>query len=109
MQSGLISHMVYFTLKDASPEACQHLVGECNKYLTDHPGTLFYAAGTLADYSRPVNDREFHVALNVVFANQQAHDQYQLAPRHEQFIQANRDNWAKVRVFDAVVSTPETR
>ena len=32
---------------------------------------------------------------------QAAHNAYQTAPRHEQFIAANATEWAKVRVFDA--------
>lgn len=95
-----IAHNVYFLLKDASPEAQKKLIDACNMYLTDHPGTLFFAAGTLADFDRPVNDRDWHVGLHVVFKDRQAHDQYQQAPRHLQFIEENKENWAKVRVFD---------
>lgn len=98
------SHMVYFTLKDSSPEACEQLVQSCREYLTDHPGTDFFAAGTLANCTREVNDREYHVALNLVFKDRPSHDAYQVAERHDQFIAANKDNWAKVRVFDADVS-----
>lgn len=97
------SHMVYFTLKDSSPEACSALVAGCRKYLTDHPGTLFFSAGVLADTTRDVNDREFHVALNLVFEDRAAHDAYQVAPRHDEFIAAHKDNWQQVRVFDSVV------
>jgi hypothetical protein len=97
--------MVYFSLKDRSPAAIESLVEACHKYLTGHPGTLFFAVGTLTpDLARPVNDREFDVALQVVFASRAAHDAYQVAPRHLQFIEENKPNWAKVRVFDADVS-----
>jgi hypothetical protein len=40
----------------------------------------------------------------VVFESRAAHDAYQVAPRHVQFIEENKANWAKVRVFDANVS-----
>jgi hypothetical protein len=94
-------HMVFFTLHDATPAAQQRLVEACRTYLSDHPGTLHFSAGTLADTARPVNDRNFHVALHLVFANRAAHDAYQDAERHEVFIRENRDNWAQVRVFDS--------
>jgi hypothetical protein len=100
----MIVHDVYFSLKDNSPEAKKKLVAACKKYLTDHPGTVFFAAGTLAEgLERPVNDRDFDVALHIVFKNKAAHDQYADAERHKKFIEENRDNWKKVRVFDSAV------
>jgi len=103
MADGLmLAHNVFFTLTDNSPEARQNLVADCKKYLTGHPGTVFFAAGTLAaELQRPVNDRDFDVALCVVFQDQAAHDRYQDAPRHHQFIKENQHNWKSVRVFDA--------
>src|SRR5262245_15639528 len=100
----MISHDVYFSLKDNSPEAKKKLVAACKKYLSKHPGEVFFAAGTLAEgLDRPVNDRDFDVALHIVFQDRKAHDQYQEAKRHQQFIDENKDNWKKVRVFDSEV------
>jgi hypothetical protein len=100
----MLSHSVYFTLSDNSPAAIQKLVTACKTYLGDHPGTKFFSAGTLADeFQRAVNDREFDVALHVVFTDQAAHDAYQAAPRHHKFIEENKANWKQVRVFDAWV------
>jgi hypothetical protein len=98
------AHCVYFQLKDNSPAAIHALLAGCAEYLTDHPGTLFYSAGTVADCSRAVNDRDFDVALVLVFDSRAAHDAYQAAPRHEAFVTAFRDNWQRVRVFDADLS-----
>jgi quinol monooxygenase YgiN len=103
--TAMIAHNVYFSLNDPTPENIQALVDACHKYLAGHPGTVFYAAGTLADLDRPVNDRNFHVGLHLVFENMAAHDQYQDAPRHQQFIEENKSTWKQVRVFDSVVST----
>lgn len=98
----MLAHIVYFTLKDRSPAAVQRLVDSCHTYLGGHPGTVFFAVGTLnAELNREVNDRNFDVALHVVFANKAAHDAYQVAPRHQQFIAENKPTWAQVRVFDA--------
>ncbi|MDG2380926.1 MAG: Dabb family protein [Pirellulaceae bacterium] len=93
--------MVYFSLKDKSPEACQGLVQACEKYLSGHDGTVYFSAGLRADADRDVNDKEFDVALNLVFESREAHDKYQVAPRHNEFIEGQRENWAKVRVFDS--------
>ncbi len=100
----MLAHNVFFQLKDRSPEARDALVAACKQYLTDHPGVAFFACGTLAEeYQRPVNDREFDVALHLVFQTKEDHDVYQDAPRHHQFVTENRDGWAKVRVFDSIV------
>jgi hypothetical protein len=104
-EKTMLSHDVYFTLKDNSPQAKQDLVDACKKYLSNHPGTVFFAAGTLAeDYKREVNDRGFDVALHIVFADNAAHDKYQEAERHKQFIAEGKANWKTVRVFDSVVT-----
>lgn len=104
-----LGHMVFFTLKERTPEARAKLVKACDTYLTGHEGTVYYSAGTLAeDLTREVNDRDFDVALHLVFATRAAHDQYQEAPRHNQFIAENEKTWAKVRVFDSYIQ-PSSR
>ena len=100
----MIVHDVYFTLKDNSAEAKNKLVAACKKYLTDHPGSVYFAAGIRAEeMKRSVNDLEFDVSLHIVFKDKAAHDKYEAADRHKQFIEENKDNWKKVRVFDSAV------
>jgi quinol monooxygenase YgiN len=99
----MLAHAVYFSLHDRSAEARARLVASCREHLTQHPGTVFFAAGTVADYDRHVNDRDFDVALLIVFDSRAAHDAYQTAERHQRFIADNATTWAKVRVFDADV------
>ncbi|MEI8374783.1 MAG: Dabb family protein [Planctomycetota bacterium] len=97
-----LAHDVYFSLKDNSPQAKEKLIVACKKYLTDHPGTLWFAVGPLADeMKRDVNDRDFDVALHLVFKSKADHDQYSKAERHMKFIEENKENWKKVRVFDS--------
>ena len=100
----MLSHDVYFSLNDASPAARAALVAACKKYLTGHEGEVAFSAGVLAaELARPVNYRDFDVALHITFASRAAHDKYQDAPRHKQFIEENQTNWKKVRVFDSMV------
>ena len=100
----MLAHNVYFALKDNSAETRKKLVDACKKYLSSHPGEVFFAAGTRAeDLTREVNDRDFDVSLHIVFKDKAAHDKYQEDKRHKQFIAENKDNWKKVRVFDSVV------
>jgi hypothetical protein len=104
--TGQLSHGVYFTLKEDTPAARKKLVDSCKKHLTNHPGAVFFSAGTLVeDLNREVNDLDFDVALHVVFENRAAHDKYQTAPRHLKFIEENRETWKQVRVFDAYVGS----
>jgi hypothetical protein len=56
-----------------------------------------------AELDRPVNDRDFDVALHVYFKDRASHDKYQEHPRHKQFIEEQQGNWKKVRVFDSWV------
>ena len=100
----MLAHNVYFTLNESTPAARKKLVEACHKYLSDHPGTVFYAAGTVCDLNRDVNDRDFDVGLHVVFADRAAHDAYQVAPKHLKFIEENKATWKKVRVFDSDVA-----
>jgi hypothetical protein len=97
-----LAHNVYFSLNDKSDAAKEKLIAACKKYLSGHPDTVFFAVGVLAkDLNRPVNDRDFDVALQLVFKSKAAHDQYAKADRHMKFIEENKDNWKKVRVFDS--------
>jgi heme-degrading monooxygenase HmoA len=99
-----LAHDVYFSLNDASAVARAELVAACRKYLTGHEGSLSFSVGVLAaDLARPVNDRDFEVALHITFASRAAHDAYQDAARHKQFIAEQQKNWKKVRVFDSMV------
>jgi hypothetical protein len=100
----MLAHNVYFTLKDDSEAAKTKLTNDCFKYLKDQPGVVFFAAGPLAEeLDRPVNVRDFDVGLHIVFKDKKAHDAYQVADRHQQFIKENKDGLEKVRVFDTLV------
>jgi hypothetical protein len=104
MAGSQLAHMVYFTLKERTPANVESLVAACRKHLSGHPGTVYFGVGTVVpDLDRPVNVRDFDVALQLVFESRAAHDAYQQAPRHLQFIEENKAGWAQVRVFDADV------
>jgi hypothetical protein len=106
---GLLVHNVFFSLEDRSTEAKNKLLQACRKYLTEHPGIVFFACGVLAEeLKREVNDRDFDVGLHVVFKDKAAHDHYQLSAAHHRVIAENRANWKKVRVFDSTASQSTT-
>ena len=102
MSTPRLAHNVFFKLKDNSAANVAEMVAACKKYLNVQPGIVFFAAGTLCtELTRPVNDRDWDVGLHIVFADQAAHDHYQETAAHLAFIAENRDNWARVRVFDS--------
>ena len=97
-----IGHMVYFKLKDATPAAKLKLVAACDQYLEGRAGVVYYSAGVRGgDFKRDVNDLDFDVALHLVFKDKASHDDYAVHPEHLKFIEENKENWAKVRVFDS--------
>ena len=98
----MLAHNVYFSLKEPTPENRAALVAACRKYLAGEPGTVFFGCGTVAEgLDRPVNVRDFDVALHVIFDSRAAHDAYQEAPLHLKFVEENKPSWAGVRVFDS--------
>jgi hypothetical protein len=97
-----LSHMVYFSLAESTPENRAKLVAGCKKYLDGHEGVVHFSVGVNApEYNREVNDRDYDVALNLVFASAKDQDNYQVAPRHLEFIKECKPLWKKVRVFDS--------
>jgi hypothetical protein len=100
----MVAHNVYFTLNDGSDAAKSRLTDACYKHLRDHNGVVFFAAGPLAEeLNRPVNVRDFHIGLHIVFRTRKFHDEYQTSEKHLRFIKENEDSLTKVRVFDTLV------
>jgi hypothetical protein len=103
-KSPQLVHDVYFTLNDDSEAARSKLVDDCYKYLSNHSGIVFFAAGQIVEsHQRDVNVRDWQVSLHIVFKNKEYHDRYQKAPDHHKFIEENKDNWKTVRVFDSFI------
>lgn len=103
-----LAHMVFFKLKDSSEESRTKFIGLCEKYLTGHPGTLHVSFGTMAkDVVEPVSDRDFDVALHLVFESKDGNAKYQKSDRHVQFVKEAGPLMAKVRVFDSYL-VPES-
>jgi hypothetical protein len=99
-----LAHMVFFALKDHSKESREKFLASCEKYLSDHEGTIYFSVGTIAedkDVEEPVSVKDFDVALHVVFENKAAKARYLASERHKQFVDENRESFAGVRVFDS--------
>lgn len=101
----LIVHNVYFALNEPTAANRNKLIEGCRKYLTGHPGTIYFGIGTpCQSLRRPVNDLDYDVGLHIIFRSLADHDAYQPHPRHQQFIEEHKSMWKKVRVFDSEVA-----
>jgi hypothetical protein len=99
----LLVHSVYVELKEDTPALRQKLIDDCHAYLAPIPGIVAFAVGPRDEgLDREVNDLDFDVALTVVFRDRASHDLYQPHARHQEFIARNKDNFARVRVFDSL-------
>ena len=103
-------HAVYFWLR---PELT---AGERARYeagvrsLLGIPGIVHGWLGAPAATDRPVIERGYSRALVLVFADEAAHDAYQVHPVHERFRQECAGYWTDVRIFDSVsVDEPDAR
>ena len=102
-----LAHMVFFKLKENTPANRAKLMDGCRKYLTRHQGAIYFSVGERAeDMVRDVNDKDFDVALHLVFRTQANHDAYATHARHQQFIQECEGLWQSVRVFDSRIPMP---
>ncbi len=105
---NMLTHNVFFDLKNNDQESIDALIAGCYNYLAPHDGIVFFSAGPRAtEKQRDVNDLGFDVALNVIFKDVEAHDAYQVSAPHKEFIEVHKDNWAKVRVFDGTASSDD--
>ncbi len=100
-----VAHMVYFTLNEDTQENRDRLVASAQEHLSGHEGVVYFSVGTQSDaFQGQVNDRDFDVALHVVFSSQAALKSYSSHPRHMTFLRENRAMFAQVRVFDSLLA-----
>ena len=97
----MFSHVVIFWTKSENPKAADELIAGAEKYLKPIPGIVQFHIGRMAPSDRPVVDQSYQVALNIVFSNKKAQDDYQVHPRHVDFVEkVFKPNCARVVVYD---------
>jgi hypothetical protein len=82
----MFSHVVIFWTDPADPNAADEVIAGANKFLKNLPGLMYFNIGKMVGSTRPVVDQTYQVALNAVFTNKQAQDDYQVHPLHLEFI-----------------------
>jgi hypothetical protein len=97
-------HCVFFTLKPGTPTAAvDALIGDGRELLANVPTVRKLDTGRRdPNARREVNEKDYEVGLTVCFDDRAGHDVYATHPLHNQYIERNKQHWAKVRVFDFV-------
>jgi hypothetical protein len=97
----MFSHIVIFWTDPAQPRAADELIAGANEYLRSIPGVLHFHAGKMVPSPRPVVEQTYQVALNIIFSDKQAQDDYQEHPRHVEFVENVFKRYCeRVAVFD---------
>jgi hypothetical protein len=97
----MFSHVVVFWTDPANARAADALIEGAKKYLAPIPGIAHFHVGRMAPSHRPVVDQSYQVALNVVFDNKKAQDDYQVHPLHLEFVEkVFKPACKKVVVYD---------
>ena len=97
----MFSHVVIFWTDPKKPNAAADLIAGAEKYLKPIPGVLSYHIGRMVASARPVVDQSYQVALNLVFSDKKAQDDYQVHPLHTEFVEkVLKPLVKKVTVYD---------
>ena len=81
-KSAPLAHIVFFTLAESNDANRSKLMEACKKYLDKHEGVVYFGVGVNApEYDREVNDRDYDVALHLVFETAKDQDVYQTHPQ----------------------------
>ena len=94
-------HVVLFWMKPSAPAAHrEQLANDCRELLSQIPGLTLIEVGHPAMTPREVVDNTYDVGLLTVFKDSAAHDVYQTHPLHLKFIERNKANWERVKIYD---------
>ena len=95
-------HAVYFWLRpDLTPDERARFDAGV-RALRDLPSVHTGWVGRPAATDRPVIERGYGCALVLAFADEAAHDAYQVHPVHDRFRAECGTFWTAVRIFDSV-------
>jgi peptide methionine sulfoxide reductase MsrA len=97
----MFSHVVIFWTHADKPKAADALFAGAEQYLKKIPGIVHFHVGRMAGSHRPVVDQTYQVALNIVFKDKKAQDDYQAHPSHTEFVEkVFKPNCARCVVYD---------
>jgi hypothetical protein len=83
----MFSHIVIFWTDPNNPAAADELIAGANELLKPIPGVVHFHVGKMVGSHRPVVDQTYQVALNLIFPDKKAQDDYQVHPLHVKFVE----------------------
>jgi hypothetical protein len=83
---AMFSHIVVFWTVPLNMGAADELLAGANQLLKNIPGVVQFHVGKMTPSHRPLVEQSYQVALNLIFLNQKAQDDYQVHPRHIEFV-----------------------
>lgn len=96
---GRFVHMVFFWLK---PETnVPDFISATESFLKEVKEVKKYHLGTPAGTPREVVDNTYTVSLVVTFDSKADQDLYQKHEAHVAYVEANKDKWTDVKIFDS--------
>jgi tetratricopeptide (TPR) repeat protein len=104
IESGMLAHDIYISLKDNSADAKKKLVADAKKVIGEYEGVVFWSVGTLADsIKRDYSDRNFDVTIHIVFKDLDAYEKYMASKPRQDWVNERQAGWKQVRTFDSIV------
>lgn len=83
-----MAHNFFFQLADTSEALRDLFIDLCVKYLSGHPGQIYFSVGTrVLQIDRDVSGTNFEVSINIIFRDFDAYQDYNKDPKHEKFIE----------------------
>ena len=100
-------HAVYFWLRPDLSAGEQASFAAGVQSLCTIEGVAHGYSGVPAPTERSVIERGYSRALVLVFADQHAHDAYQVHPVHDRFREECGQFWSAVRIYDSISDTTD--
>jgi hypothetical protein len=93
-------HNVFFWLKEKDNEEAKQALYAGIKSLEAIESIESVYIGTPASTRRPVIDATYDFAEVLIFADEAAHDVYQVHPLHKKFVEDCAHLWDRVLIYD---------
>ena len=95
-------HSVYFSLRDDLTSAERQRFEDGIRSLVAIDAVAHGHIGVPARAERAIIDRNYTHALILIFADERAHDAYQVHPVHDRFREQCAGYWSGIRIFDTI-------
>lgn len=101
---AMFIHAVYFWLRDDLTADEKKRFAAGLRSLREIEGVAHGYIGVPAPTDRPVIERGYSRGLVLVFADERAHDAYQVHPVHDRFRDECKGFWKTIRIYDTITA-----